>query len=88
MLLLLIFIALGILVPLSLLRVIAISLSIRVILSVRYRFSCVMYLLFTSPIPLSKALEGDQHFSTDFAFNTVSRILRVVYSMIIDDIHV
>ncbi len=44
---------------LSLLIVIAISLLISVIVSFCYRFSVIMYLLFTSPIPLSKELERD-----------------------------
>jgi hypothetical protein len=55
---LLLFTALGILVPLSLLIVIAISLLISVIDYIRYRFSIIMYLFLTSPIPLSKELEG------------------------------
>jgi hypothetical protein len=56
---LLLFIALSIWVPLSLLIVIAISLSISVIVSFCYCFSIIMYLLFASPIPLSKKLKGD-----------------------------
>jgi hypothetical protein len=55
-------IALGILAPLSLLKVIALSLKISVIASIRYRFSVIMYLLFTLPLPLSKVLDGDLNF--------------------------
>jgi hypothetical protein len=55
----LIFIAMGILMPLSFPIVIAISLSISVIVSIRYRFSVIMCLLLTSPIPLCKEIEGD-----------------------------
>ncbi len=61
-LLLLIFIALGILMPLSFPIVIAISLSVSVffyIVSIRYRFSAIMCLPLTSPIPLCKEIEGD-----------------------------
>jgi hypothetical protein len=59
---LLLFIALGILVPLLLFVVIAISILISLIVSLRFRFSVIMYLLFTSPIPLSKGQEGDLNF--------------------------
>jgi hypothetical protein len=44
--------------------VFAVSLSISDIVSIRYRLSVIMYLLFTSPIPLSTKLEGNlQNFS-------------------------
>jgi hypothetical protein len=57
----------GHIVPLSLLIVIAISISISLIVSTRYCFSIIMYLIISSPIPLSKELAGDLNFFTKFA---------------------
>jgi hypothetical protein len=59
-------IALGKLVPLSLLIVVALSLSISVIASIRYHFSVIIYLLFIcfSTSPISSIKKNQQMYFT------------------------
>jgi hypothetical protein len=57
-------------VPLLLLIFIAVSVQMSIIASICYRFPIIMYLLFTSQIPLRKELEGDlKFFPEEFVLN-------------------